>query len=179
MVAFEISRILATTPGGKDDWVAGLFLLDTPSPVYPPLPLTIVDWINSAEEVRDIAPSSLPEKLVAHFSATLGSLVGWNPTWLSEVREEGKVPKTWFVVADNQLPGKIEDIREINETVRWLFVPNRATQNGSDGWERFIPPHKITVEPLSGANHFTMVREPAVEAVARVLQEACGQALQA
>ncbi|UTT88459.1 hypothetical protein NDA17_000618 [Ustilago hordei] len=179
MVAFEISRILATTPGGKDDWVAGLFLLDTPSPVYPPLPLTIVDWINSAEEVKDIAPSSLPEKLVAHFSATLGSLVGWNPTSLSEVREEGKVPKTWFVVADNQLPGKIEDIREINETVRWLFVPNRATQNGSDGWERFIPPHKITVEPVSGANHFTMVREPAVEAVARVLQEACGQALQA
>lgn len=179
MVAFEIARILVSTPGGaENDRIAGLFLLDSPSPGYPPLPMSIVDWIFTAPELKDIAPPALSEKLIAHFKATVESLVGWSPTLLAEVQEQSKVPKTWYIVADQRLPGRIEDIKEVNETVRWLFRSHRAAQSGPDGWEKLIPSHKITVKPLDEANHFTMVREPNVGRIAQMLQEACRQALQ-
>uniref|UniRef100_V5EPC7 Polyketide synthase n=1 Tax=Kalmanozyma brasiliensis (strain GHG001) TaxID=1365824 RepID=V5EPC7_KALBG len=177
MVAFEIARLLATSNGPASDRVAGLFLLDSPCPIlYPPLPMSIVDWIFTAPEVKDIAPPALSDKLVKHFKATVDSLVGWKPSPV-ELGDKNKIPKTWYIVANHPLPGKIADIKEVNETVKWLFRPNRAEKSGADGWQQLLPVGTIGVSPIAEANHFTLVREPAVGSVAQCLQEACRAAL--
>ncbi|KAJ9477232.1 Polyketide synthase [Pseudozyma hubeiensis] len=178
MAAFEIARYLASIPGADNDRVAGLFILDSPSPHYPPLPMSILDWINNAPEVKDIAPPTMSAKLIAHFKASVDSLIGWKPNMIGTQSEAVKAPpRTWYIVADDPLPGKIEDIEETNETVRWLFRPNRARTSGTDGWQEVIPDEKIEVVPVPNANHFTMVREPAASKVAEVLQDACRKAL--
>lgn len=188
IAAFEIACSLATSAGGKaNDRIAGLFLLDSPCPVrYPPLPMSIVDWIFTAPEIKDIAPPALSDKLLAHFKATVDSMVGWHPTSMSRGNaykvlacgDASKVPLVWYVVADHPLPGKMEDIKEVNETVKWLFRHNRAQNYGSDGWEAYIPHDKMIITPITSANHFTLVREPNLGEVANVLQEACRSALQ-
>ncbi|GAC94994.1 polyketide synthase [Pseudozyma hubeiensis SY62] len=178
MAAFEIARHLASIPGADNDRVAGLFILDSPSPQYPPLPMSILDWIKGAPEVKDIAPPTMSAKLIAHFKATVDSLIGWKPNMIGTQSKALKTPpKTWYIVADDPLPGNIEDIEEINETVRWLFRPNRARTNGADGWQEVIPGEEIEVVSVANANHFTMVREPAASQVADVLQDACRKAL--
>lgn len=176
MAAFEIARLLADC-GGDKDRVAGLFILDSPSPEYPPLPMSILDWINSAPEVRDMAPPTMSAKLIAHFRATVDSLVGWEPTTMRAADEASKpLPKTWYIVAEQALPGKMEDVKELNETVRWLFRSKRAEKSGADGWQHLIP-HHLTVIGVAEANHFTMVRRPNVGQVAHILQNACRNAL--
>ncbi|SJX66636.1 related to Polyketide synthase [Sporisorium reilianum f. sp. reilianum] len=174
MVAFEIARLLATSTGAATDRIAGLFLIDSPCPVtYPPLPMSIVEWIFTAPEVKDIAPPALSSKLIAHFKATVDSLVGWRPASIGS-----NVPKTWYIVADQPLPGKMEDVEEVNDTVRMLFSANRAEERGPDGWQQLLPSDKIEVRRVAEANHFTLVREPVVASIAAILQEACSKALQ-
>ena len=70
----------------------------------------------------------------------------------------------------------MEDVKELNETVRWLFRSKRAEKSGADGWQHLIP-HHLTVIGVAEANHFTMVRRPNVGQVAHILQNACRNAL--
>ena len=171
MAAFEMARLLTLSPSADEDRIAGLFLLDSPCPlVYPPLPMSIVDWIFTAPEVRDIAPPALSPKLIAHFQATTDSLVGWQPTAIEDERI-----KAWYIVAEQRLPGKMEDVKEVNETVKMLFMPGRVEKRGADGWERLVK--GVRVRAVEGANHFTLVREQGVGEVAKVLTEACRVAL--
>ncbi|SPO31862.1 related to Polyketide synthase [Ustilago trichophora] len=178
MAAFEIAQSLACSPGAATDRIAGLFLLDTPCPaLYPPLPMSIVDWIFTAPEVKDIAPPALSPKLVAHFKATVDNLDGWQPSRFQEGDE--KTPSVWYIVADHPLPGKIEDVKEVNATVKWLFRANRARESGTDGWDTYIPANKIQVKAVAQANHFTLVREAVQDQIAQILAEACQVALEA
>ncbi|SNX88096.1 related to Polyketide synthase [Melanopsichium pennsylvanicum] len=176
MAAFQIA-ISLTESDNKQERIAALFLLDSPSPaLYSPLPMGIVDWIFTAPEVKDIAPPALSRKLIAHFKATVDSLVDWHPSSFQPSNE--KIPKVYYIVADDPLPGKIQDVREVNDTVRWLFRSGRAEVSGSDGWEKFIPKQKIQVVSVKEANHFTIIRDPALGQVAQVLQDGCRSALQ-
>ncbi|GAC71165.1 animal-type fatty acid synthase and related proteins [Moesziomyces antarcticus T-34] len=179
MAAFEIARLLATQPGARSDRAAGVFLLDSPCPaVYAPLPFGVVDWILSAPELRDIAPAGLSPKLAAHFRATVESIVGYRPTDAFAGADEIKIPRVWYIVADKQLPGRVEDVVGANETVEWLFRANRAA-SGTDGWHTCIPHDHLTVAVVATANHFTLVRMPGIAAVADILQPACHIALSA
>ncbi|SPO49180.1 related to Polyketide synthase [Moesziomyces antarcticus] len=179
MAAFEIARLLATQPGARSDRAAGVFLLDSPCPpVYAPLPFGVVDWILSAPELRDIAPAGLSPKLAAHFRATVESIVGYRPTDAFAGVDKTKIPHVWYIVADKQLPGRVEDVAGANETVEWLFRANRAA-SGTDGWHKCVPHDHLTVAAVATANHFTLVRMPAIAAVADILQPACHAALSA
>lgn len=138
--------------------------------------MSIVDWIFTAPEVEDIAPPALSNKLIAHFKATVDSLVGWQPASIEHSGDVNKMPRTWYIVADQSLPGKMDDIQEVNETVRMLFKQNRAQERGPDGWQHLVLGERIEVKGLAEANHFALVREPAVGQIAGILQEACTKA---
>ncbi|PWY98388.1 ketoacyl-synt-domain-containing protein [Testicularia cyperi] len=174
MAAFEVARMLSssTDPG---DAVCGLCLIHSPSPAkYPPLPMSIVDWIFTAPEIKDIAPPALSPKLVAQFKATVDNLATYRPTPITATSSLSSKLHAFYIVPDSPLPGKRADLQVDNSTVDWLFRPSVYNP---DGWELLIPANVIEVLAVERANHFTIVREPAIAHVAADLRQACNKAL--
>jgi thioesterase domain-containing protein len=170
MVAYELACMLAT--GRTNERVATLVILDSPAPsIYPPMPLSLLDYISEQPEVKDIAPAAMSAKLVAHFKATVDSLARYTPP---RFPASALPPRTCYLVADEAVPGRCHAIPHRNTTVDWLFRAARSA-SAADGWDQLLPASALTVVGIA-ANHFTIVREPAVAQVARVLQEACSAA---
>ncbi|PWN52020.1 hypothetical protein IE53DRAFT_378496 [Violaceomyces palustris] len=145
--AFEIGHLLNETED-RDDRLDLLLLLDSPAPNrFPPLPMSIVDWIFGTEEMKSIAPPALGPRLLKHFQATVDNLSTFKPK-----RLDPPPARVVYIVARRGVGGQRGGVEENNATVEWLM--NSREGPGANGWEEIIAGGKDLIEVLLlDANH--------------------------
>jgi hypothetical protein len=153
VAAFEACKILASSPDPSDQ-VELLLLLDSPSPTrFPPLPMSIVDWIFSSAEIP--APPSLSKRLVDHFQSTVNSLEMYGVPEPLTVKQPKRVV---LLTARHGLTVKSK-VPDENATVRWLITSRDGL--GSNGWESLLPRNEIEVREFD-ANHCELLASSSV-----------------
>ncbi|KDN50402.1 ketoacyl-synt-domain-containing protein [Tilletiaria anomala UBC 951] len=164
VAAFEACRILSASQDPADR-VELLLLLDSPSPSrFPPLPMSIVDWIFSSADIP--TPPTLSKRLVSHFQATVDSL---ERLGVPEPLTANQPQRVVLLTARHGLNVK-KEIPEENKTVKWLVEPRVGL--GPNGWDVLLPNKTVLVNEFD-ANHFTMMHEPFVQQLAALIANAC------
>lgn len=163
VAAFEMARILDSSVSPLDK-VEVLLLFDSPSPArFPPLPMSIVDWIFSSADI--LTPPTLSKRLVAHFQATIDALADYGvPPAIT-----GSSPSKVILLTAAQGLNVKDEVPDANPTVKWLINARRGL--GPNGWEELLPKDRISVHEFE-ANHFTMMHAPYIEELAKLIRNA-------
>lgn len=170
VVSFEIATILGGSSDPTDE-VAVLLLLDSPPPCrYPPLPMSMVEWITSSDDVP--TPPTLSDRLLAHFQATVDNLGVYGvppPITSSALRRPHRVV---HIAARRGVSVSDTDVQPdmTHPTVQWLVGPRQGL--GCNGWDYHLPDNIIECKEVD-TNHFTLVWPPASLHLAKLITLAC------
>ncbi|SPO38558.1 uncharacterized protein PSFLO_04036 [Pseudozyma flocculosa] len=167
IISYEMSRLLSVS-ADPNDRVTHLIMFDSPSPTrYPPLPISVTDWLFKSDVFKGITPPQLSPDMVEHFRQTVDGLAEYKPARYAAA-EGGKPPPKAVIISAIQGLGKVEGVKEHCTTVDWL-LESRASL-GTGGWEELIPDIRaVTIE----ANHFDMMQRPKAVLLGGAIVDAC------
>ncbi|KAJ5153182.1 polyketide synthetase PksP [Penicillium canariense] len=169
--AYHAAQQLITD--GQD--VEGLILIDSPNPIGPKkLPERLYDEFQKLNLFSSSTGRNPPAWLLPHFMGfshilDTHSSLPWQstkplPTWILWAKEG--------VDQDNSIV--IQPGDPIN--MRWLLQTRTESDLGPNGWDRLVGRSNITIEVIGDANHFSMMKEPAVGRVADFMRAALSNA---
>jgi len=173
VLAYEITRQLIA----QGDKVSKLLLLDSPNPVgLEALPAAFHQFCNRIGLLGDGETKS-PSWLLPHFAATVNQLTAYSE-WLEsldEIDTRGFPETTTIWARDGIIPKNSKDRPEWDESVpmpnSMYWLCHDRTDLGENGWERLVGKGKIRSVNMGG-NHFTMMRQPLINEVGRLVKEA-------
>lgn len=145
--------------------VSHLILIDAPCPLrLQPTPTHLHDFFNSIGLLGTGKPSETPPWLLEHFGASVRALAAYQPTPLPKISGNVPVPKTLAISAKYGVAKNPGDPRPQTRdgepnSVKWIM--NNRTDFGGNGWEKLVSEENLSCESVN-ANHFTMMRMPAV-----------------
>ena len=167
VISFETVRQLIEA----GDEVATLILIDTPCPlIIEPLPSSLHRFFGEIGLLGegDGALERLPPWLLPHFAASVRAL----STYDAQRLPPGKTPRVMAIWCEDGVCKNPEDRRPDPYPyghAQWL-LENR-TDFGPNLWDEYLEKDKIVCRQLEG-NHFSMMRAPHAEVLARFLGEA-------
>ncbi|KAL2173553.1 polyketide synthase [Thermothelomyces heterothallicus CBS 202.75] len=150
--------------------VGGLVLIDSPRPGgRKRLPARLYDEF-ARRGIFGAAPGRTPPAwLLAHFtgfSAMLDAvdLLPWGGGGGGRGPRRGSGLPTWIVWgADGVDEEETIEIRPDDPAnMAWLLRRRRPEQLGANGWDALVGEDRIRIEVIQGANHFSLMRKPAV-----------------
>ncbi|MCJ1476563.1 hypothetical protein MMC13_005229 [Lambiella insularis] len=172
VLALEVTRQLAI----QSEAVSRLILIDSPCPIgLEALPSSFHRFCDS---IGLLGNGKTPSWLLPHFAATVRELTTYSESLGLEPRRllAGEIPQTTIIWARDGLvkhegdptPEWEKGVRMPN-SMQWL-VENRRDL-GPAGWDTLLGNAEIRCESVEG-NHFTMMREPIIHEVGRLIKEA-------
>ena len=169
VISFETVRQLIEA----GDPVGTLILIDTPCPlIIEPLPSSLHRFFGEIGLLGegDGALERLPPWLLPHFAASVTALSNYTAKRLPQ----GKTPRVMAIWCEDGVCKYPEDKRPDPYPyghAQWL-LENRS-DFGPNMWDEYLDKSKIECRQLEG-NHFSMMRAPHAEVLARFLSEAMG-----
>ncbi|RWA12602.1 hypothetical protein EKO27_g2497 [Xylaria grammica] len=179
ILAYRAAQILTD----NQERVLSLSLIDSPPPLngldrLPPHFYEYCEGLHLFGHKGSAAGGSgkPPAWLIPHFNATIDLLHEYRAAPLRPVRfsDGPKVSIIWATacIADNPRLPKLTPHPDDTEGMKFLL--KRRTDFGSNGWEALFPgrEHDILIDRITGAHHFSMMREPYSKKLAEFLIEA-------
>ncbi|KAI6776042.1 hypothetical protein HG530_002800 [Fusarium avenaceum] len=169
--AFEAARQFVA----EGENVESLILIDSPNPIgLGKLPKRMYDFLTESGifggfETGNNAQSP-PDWLFQHFSVFIEALDKYMP----QPFELGSAPRTTLIwatdgVCKNPQDKRPEERDDDPRGMKWLV--NNRTDFGANGWDDLIGTDNIRILTVEDANHFTLLREPVVSLVCRMIRE--------
>ncbi|TVY82590.1 Non-reducing polyketide synthase PKS12 [Lachnellula suecica] len=173
VLAYEMTRQLVA----EGETVSKLLLLDSPYPIkLDALPSSFHRFCNRIGLLGD-GVSKSPDWLLPHFAATVRELTNYSE-WLESLPEvqTANMPRTTLLWARHGIVSKKSAERpEWDEQVPmpnsmfWLCYDR--TDFGHNKWDLLLGEENIRCVEMDG-NHFTMMRDPAIKELGRLIKEA-------
>ncbi|KAI4121902.1 MAG: hypothetical protein LQ338_006102 [Usnochroma carphineum] len=168
VVAYEVSLQLIA----EGETIARLILLDSPCPIrLEPLPARLHVFLDQIG-LLGTGVGAAPKWLLPHFEHAIRALDAYKPAAM----DPRHAPPTFAVWATEGvcpdpadrarlLPPQEDDPKSMN----WLLEDR--TDFGSNGWDQLIPGEGTMRFATIEGNHFTMMRQPAVEKLAALIRQ--------
>lgn len=153
--AYDAAQYL-TSNGAK---VERLVFLDSPCPIgLGKLPPRLFDFFRECGLFGSVEP---PAWLLPHFLAFIEALDGYKVVPFAT----DKVPKTFMIwVTDGvcKYPGDARPERTPQDPAEMDWLLENRTKFGPNGWDLLLGVPNLEIYTLEEANHFTMMKDPAV-----------------
>lgn len=157
----------------QHETVERLILLDSPNPIgLGKLPPRFYHFLEKAGVFGSHGGQKPPAWLLQHFLAFIDALDQFEPVPFQPVQATPKTTIIWArdgvlkSASDAHFEPQPDDPKEI----AWL-LEDRADLS-PNGWDQLLGRGRIRIESLAGANHFTMVREPAASRLVGIMRGA-------
>ncbi|KAL9606585.1 MAG: hypothetical protein Q9179_000239 [Wetmoreana sp. 5 TL-2023] len=168
VVAYEVSLQLIA----EGETISRLLLLDSPCPIrLEPLPARLHVFLDQIG-LLGTGVGAAPKWLLPHFEYAIRALDAYKPAAM----DPHHAPPTFAVWAiDGVCPNPEDRARLLPpqeddpKSMNWLLEDR--TDFGANGWDQLIPGEgKMRFATIKG-NHFTMMRQPAVDELAALIRQ--------
>ncbi len=137
------------------------------------LPPHFYRFLEKAGVFGNTGGQSIPEWLLQHFLAFIDALDKYKPV---PFRSQGRrVLMTTIIWALDGVCKNISDPRPVarpDDTKEMGWLLENRTNLGPNGWDQLVGEDNITIETVSGANHFSLVREPGATSLVSIVRNA-------